>query len=198
METISETISNSTLQWTLVIVLLTTLHRLYLTLWCPSFLRNAPRVVTKGLPIVGALRFWTARCGFFKEWRTKQQHFSFRVGAKQVLSITGLAARKIFSIVVIWISVLGKSDDPHLFTKLALALFYSYEIWNGEKVSTDTDTSRNSMAHFNGTVIRMLRGEELVRSRLMTPTTHMETAQIPSRRSAQACSRSQETPRSTR
>jgi hypothetical protein len=95
-ETIWDGLSNPTVQWTLAVVLPFTLYRLYLTLWRPAFSTKAPGAIHEGLPVIGASRFWTARWELFKEWRAKQQNFSFYVGSNQVIGVTGHAARQDF------------------------------------------------------------------------------------------------------
>lgn len=96
VETIRDGLSNSTVQWTLAVVLPFTLYRLYLTLWRPAFLPKAPAVITEDVLVLGPTRFWSARWKFFKEWRDKNGNFGFYVGRNKVIAVHGTAARQDF------------------------------------------------------------------------------------------------------
>lgn len=96
VETIRDGLSNSTVHWTLAVVLPFTLYRLYLTLWRPAFPSKAPQPITESVPVLGSTRFWNARWDFFKEWSAKKGSFGFYVGHNQVIAVAGTAARQDF------------------------------------------------------------------------------------------------------
>ncbi|KAK4983174.1 hypothetical protein LTR66_008926 [Elasticomyces elasticus] len=63
-----------------------------------SFPAKAPKVVGENLPILGALRFWTARWDFFREAgaRSPSGNFSFHFGQHRVVGFTGDKSRAVF------------------------------------------------------------------------------------------------------
>lgn len=164
VETIRDGLSNSTVQWTLAVVLPFTLYRLYLTLWRPAFLSKAPAAISEGVFVLGATRFWNARWDFFKEWRAKKSNFGFYVGHNQVIGVTGTAARQDFfnSRELSFDKGLVHQD---LFSSRNGADNCSYKLLTGSEAPPPED-GHDFSKHFSGTITRMLKGGEFIRSEL--------------------------------
>ncbi len=62
------------------------------------FSSKAPKPVSEGYPILGALRFFTARWDFFRHARAQASsgNFSFRIGNHLVVGLTGDKGRQVF------------------------------------------------------------------------------------------------------
>lgn len=59
---------------------------------------KAPKPVREGYPIIGALRFFTARWDFFQHARsqTSSGNFSFKIGKHFVVGLSGDKGRQVF------------------------------------------------------------------------------------------------------
>lgn len=59
---------------------------------------NTPKYISGSLPILGAVRFWTARWDFFRHAmsQTKTGNFSYNVGPYSVVGVSGDAGREVF------------------------------------------------------------------------------------------------------
>jgi hypothetical protein len=64
----------------------------------PRFPSKAPKPVQEGYPILGTLRFFTARWDFFRHARAQSSsgNFSFLIGKYQVVGLTGDTGRQVF------------------------------------------------------------------------------------------------------
>jgi hypothetical protein len=62
------------------------------------FSPNSPKRITEGYPILGALRFFTARWDFFQHARaqTPSGNFSFYLGKHPIVGISGDKGRQLF------------------------------------------------------------------------------------------------------
>jgi hypothetical protein len=62
------------------------------------FASKAPKLVREGYPILGALRFFTARWDFFRHARsqTVSGNFSFFIGKYLIVGLTGDKGRQVF------------------------------------------------------------------------------------------------------
>lgn len=167
VETVRDGLSNSTVQWTLAVVLPFTFYRLYLTLWRPAFLSKAPVAIPEDVPVIGATRFWSARWKFFKEWRAKKSSFGFYVGNNQVIGVTGTAARQDF-----FNSRELSFDKGSVYRALSSGrnradneINCSYKLLTGSEAPA-SDGGHDFSKHFTGTLTRMLKGGEFIRSKL--------------------------------
>lgn len=63
-----------------------------------KFPPKAPRLVDEGWPVIGALRFFTARWEFFQHARSLSPsgNFSFRIGKYPIVGLTGAKGREVF------------------------------------------------------------------------------------------------------
>ena len=63
-----------------------------------EFPPKAPKLVDEGWPIIGALRFFTARWEFFQHARSHSPsgNFSFRIGKYPLIGLTGEKGREVF------------------------------------------------------------------------------------------------------
>jgi hypothetical protein len=59
---------------------------------------NAPPRVNEGWPILGAMRFFTARWDFFRQSREQSPtgNFSFHIGAYNIVGLSGDKGRQVF------------------------------------------------------------------------------------------------------
>jgi hypothetical protein len=66
--------------------------------WRPKFPKRAPKLVRENFPVLGALRFFTARWDFYRHGvsQSKTGNFSFYVGKNQIVGISGDKGRKLF------------------------------------------------------------------------------------------------------
>jgi hypothetical protein len=63
-----------------------------------EFPSKAPKLVDEGWPLLGALRFFTARWEFFQHARSHSPsgNFSFRLGKYPLIGLTGEKGRQVF------------------------------------------------------------------------------------------------------
>lgn len=82
----------------IVILLLSAPYCLFLFYRPPSAPPNAPKYISGSLPVLGAVRFWTARWDFFRDAmsQTKTGNFSYKVGPHSVVGVSGDAGREVF------------------------------------------------------------------------------------------------------
>ncbi|KAI0402355.1 cytochrome P450 6A1 [Xylaria palmicola] len=83
--------------WILLLTMVATLF--YRVFWRPAFPQNAPKWHKKGdWPIVGALDFYWRRADYTREAirSSKTGNFSFYIGKKQLVAISGPEGRKLF------------------------------------------------------------------------------------------------------
>lgn len=81
------------------VLLITTLVLLIARIiWQPPFPLAAPPLLKESLPIVGALRFFSARATFCKDGasKTKTGNYSFYFGKYRIVGLSGLEGRKAF------------------------------------------------------------------------------------------------------
>ena len=66
--------------------------------WRPRFPKSAPMLVRENFPILGALRFFTARWDFYRHGisQSKTGNFSFYVGNNAIVGLSGDKGRKLF------------------------------------------------------------------------------------------------------
>jgi hypothetical protein len=64
----------------------------------PTSASKVPKLVSEGFPVVGALRFFTARWDFFREARSHAAtgNFSFKIGKHFVVGLSGDKGRQVF------------------------------------------------------------------------------------------------------
>jgi len=82
-----------------VVSLLLGLSVLYLYRWpSVSLPEGSPPLIKEDWPIIGTLRFFTARWDFFRETmaHSSSSSFSFHVGQKHVIGVFGEDARKAY------------------------------------------------------------------------------------------------------
>ncbi|KAF2797426.1 cytochrome P450 6A1 [Melanomma pulvis-pyrius CBS 109.77] len=81
------------------LLLITTLILLIARIvWQPPFPLAAPPLLKESLPIVGALRFFSARANFCKDGasKTKTGNYSFYFGKYRIVGLSGVEGRKTF------------------------------------------------------------------------------------------------------
>ncbi len=66
--------------------------------WRPSLPRTAPKLLREGYPILGMVRFFSARSTFFRDGvaATVSGNFSFYFGRHQIVGVSSPEARKVF------------------------------------------------------------------------------------------------------
>ena len=64
----------------------------------PAFTKNSPPRAPEALPVLGALRFFTDRWGFYQRARefSRTGNFSFHVGQYRVIGLSGEDGRRVF------------------------------------------------------------------------------------------------------
>jgi hypothetical protein len=65
------------------------LYHIYLALRQPSIPKRAPTLIPERIPVLGSLRFFTARWDFLREWLSRSSSFSFLVGSDHVIALSG-------------------------------------------------------------------------------------------------------------
>ncbi|KAK7741914.1 hypothetical protein SLS62_010891 [Diatrype stigma] len=116
--------------------------------WRPSIPKNAPKWFREGdWPIAGALRFYSARSDFFRNAmkHSPTGNFSFYIGKKQVVGLSGPEGRKVF------------------FENRELGFSEGFsELFTGQPVNK-TDLA-NFSAFFQKSLLGMLKRENFVRN----------------------------------
>jgi hypothetical protein len=72
------------------------LYRIYLALRRPSIPKTAPILIPERVPVLGSLRFFTARWDFLREWLSRSSSISFLVGSNHVVALGGDVNRTAF------------------------------------------------------------------------------------------------------
>ena len=123
-----------------------------------SFPKGAPKLASESWPIIGCMQFFTERWSFFERQIALSQtgNFSFHVGDKPVVGISGHGARKLFfesksmNLSEAYASLLGGS--PRVNRK------------NNPLNSKSVDREEGFMTYFNQRIAAMVKGPMLVRA----------------------------------
>jgi len=128
----------------------------------PGFTPNAPKVISSDWPIVGPLKFWTARRDFWIQnlKETATGNFSYHLGKHQVVGVFSKEGRDAFFF----------NRDLNMAEGYAVLFGQSpsikdFEVVDKTRAETErTETSTSFSTYFSRRIVAMLSGENLAKA----------------------------------